>query len=102
MLRQSVCTRPIFFVSYGRMTLTMTLFETDRNRPMQELLNTLSLRDAAVFYAQHGWPVFPLAGKVPYDGMHGHKDATTEEAVIDHWWSEHPKANIGLATGSTS
>ena len=84
------------------MSLTMTPFETDRNRPMQETLNTLSPRDAALVYARSGWPVFPLAGKVPYDGMHGHKDATTDSTQIEAWWSEHPKANIGLATGSAS
>ncbi len=70
----------------------MTRYEQDQGRTMQELLNSMSLKDAAVHYAQNGWPVFPLAGKIPYDGMHGHRDATTEKAVIDHWWREHPQS----------
>lgn len=27
--------------------------------------------ESALLYAQQGWPVFPLAGKIPYDGTHG-------------------------------
>ena len=69
---------------------------------MQETLNSLPLKDAAMFYARNGWPVFPLAGKVPYEGTHGHKDASTQETVIAAMWREHPKANIGLATGKVS
>ena len=80
----------------------MAYREQNQDIPMQELLNSMSLSDAALLYAQNGWPVFPLAGKIPYEGTRGHRDATTERAVIDHWWSEHPKANIGLATGRRS
>lgn len=75
---------------------------------MQETLNSLPLKDAALFYAQHGWPVFPLAGKVPYKFLtpgrmsHGHKDATTDPQTLQTWWAEHPKANIGLPTGNVS
>jgi hypothetical protein len=75
---------------------------------MQETLNSLSLKDAALFYAQTGWPVFPLAGKIPYKFLtpdresHGHKDATTDTEQIQTWWSVHPKANIGLPTGKVS
>lgn len=76
---------------------------------------------AALWYAEHGMPVFPIAagGKVPAipsphpkgsperreckgecgkDG-HGCKDATTDPARIQAWWGRHPDANIGLATG---
>jgi hypothetical protein len=66
---------------------------------MQEILNRLPLKDAALFYARAGWPVFPLAGKISYEGMHGHRDATIDREQITAWWNEHPKANIGLATG---
>jgi len=82
--------------------------EQDQGRPMQETLNTLPLKDAALYYATHGWPVFPLAGKVPYKLLtpdresHGHKDATTDPATLHTWWREHPKANIGLPTGEDS
>ncbi|SRR6266851_3285423 len=82
--------------------------EQDQGRPMQETLNTLPLKDAALYYATYGWPVFPLAGKVPYKFLtperesHGHKDATTDTEQLQTWWSEHPKANIGLPTGVVS
>jgi Bifunctional DNA primase/polymerase, N-terminal len=39
----------------------------------------------------------PLGGLVP----HGVKDATTNRARILAWWTRHPQANIGLATGHT-
>jgi Bifunctional DNA primase/polymerase, N-terminal len=75
---------------------------------MQEILNRLPAKDAALLYARSGWSVFPLAGKIPYEFLlsgqkgHGHRDATTDRAQIAAWWSEHPKANIGLATGRES
>jgi hypothetical protein len=37
----------------------------------------------------------PLGSLVP----HGVKDATTNRARILSWWTRHPQANIGLATG---
>jgi Bifunctional DNA primase/polymerase, N-terminal len=86
----------------------MPYSERQQDRPMQETLNNLPLRDAAVFYAQHGWPVFPLHGKVPYKFLlpeiasHGHKDATTNQEQIHAWWTYHPGANIGLPTGEPS
>jgi bifunctional DNA primase/polymerase-like protein len=39
----------------------------------------------------------PLGGLVP----HGVKDATTNRAWVLAWWTRHPQANIGLATGHT-
>jgi hypothetical protein len=39
----------------------------------------------------------PLGSLVP----HGVKDATCNRARILAWWSRHPQANIGLATGHT-
>jgi len=62
----------------------------------------ISLSEQALIYARQGWPVFPLAGKIPYEGTNGHKAATTDEAVLTQAWSDHPKANIGLATGKVS
>jgi len=61
-----------------------------------------SLLNAALMYADLGYPVFPCqAGeKVPYPGSHGFKDATTDLEQIEAWWTEHPKANIGLPTVS--
>jgi hypothetical protein len=63
------------------------------------------LLSAATLYARWSWPVFPLAahGKVPAvpksKGGQGFKDAKTDVARIERWWSKHPDHNIGLATG---
>ncbi len=62
----------------------------------------IPLSDAALTYASQGWPVFPLAGKIPYEGTIGHKEATTDETLLTQAWIDHPKANIGLATGRVS
>ncbi len=61
-----------------------------------------SLAEAALTYAQHGWPVFPLHGKLPYAGTHGSKDATTDQEYLHALWTLRPSANIGLATGEVS
>ncbi len=64
--------------------------------------------EAAITYAQSGWPVFPLHNKKPFEFIskdvksHGYKDATTDEETIRAWWAFHPGATIGLATGSVS
>jgi len=75
---------------------------------------------AALEYAKHGRPVFPLhspiddggttrcscgkadcnkVGKHPRTGR-GFKDATTDEATIRDWWTKWPRANIGMPTGA--
>jgi hypothetical protein len=75
------------------------------------------LKDAALQYAAHGWPVLPLhtavngrcscgnsacssPGKHPRT-EHGLKDATTDTKQVTQWWSQWPDANIGIRTGST-
>lgn len=76
--------------------------------------------DAALAYAASGRAVFPLhsiavegrctcgrgagcesPGKHPRVA-HGFKEATTDVATIERWWSKWPDANIGLATGAVS
>ncbi len=59
------------------------------------------LRKVALWYAQQGWPVFPLlpGAKEPHV-KNGFKSATTDQERIDKWWSEHPHSNIGLVTGA--
>lgn len=44
------------------------------------------------------------AGKHPYARLvpHGLKDATTRPDIIRQWWQDHPRANIGIRTGSLS
>src|SRR5262245_43866232 len=57
------------------------------------------LLEAALRYAQLGYPVFPCVpgDKVPLT-EHGHLDATVDEEKIERWWTAHPTANIGIAT----
>lgn len=52
--------------------------------------------DAALGLASGGWPVLPLAGKVPRTAA-GFKDATLDPARIKGWWARWPSANIGIA-----
>lgn len=66
----------------------------------------------ALTYAQHGWKVFPLAGKTPAIPRaheaghpcrgecgqygHGYHDATRDLAQVRAWWTRYPTAGIGL------
>ncbi len=79
---------------------------------------TVDLKTSAIGYANRGWPVFPV--HYPNDGEcscgkpnckspakhpmtpQGLKDATTNVATIDVWWSRWPNANIGIVTGRVS
>ena len=57
---------------------------------------------AALSYAKHGWPVFPMsARKVPLT-QHGVLDATVDEAIIGAWWERYPNASPAIATGKAS
>jgi hypothetical protein len=53
--------------------------------------------DAAIGYAELGWRIFPVRGKIPIlDG--GYHIATTDVDQVRRWWTyEHPGANIGCA-----
>ena len=54
---------------------------------------------AALRYAELGYPVFPCVpgGKAPATA-HGFLDATTDAGQIDGVVDEHPDANIGMPT----
>jgi hypothetical protein len=74
---------------------------------------------AALACARRGWRVIPInwarkdgscscanphcdnVGKHPLTA-HGVKDADLAEKTIRTWWTNHPKANIGIATGAAS
>jgi Bifunctional DNA primase/polymerase, N-terminal/AAA domain len=62
--------------------------------------------DAAIWYARHGWPVFPcqpgsISCKRPLT-PHGFRDASTDETAIRRWWKRYPDALIGVAMGAAS
>jgi hypothetical protein len=63
-------------------------------RPMSKL------KSAALAYARAGLPVFPIKPneKTPLT-LHGHKNATTDLARIEKWWTEYPDANIATVPG---
>ena len=80
---------------------------------MTARIEEFSLLDLAIDCARRGWPVFPLrpGNKKPFPRSercahpphrHGFKDATTDLETIRVWWTDHPTANIGIATGSSS
>ena len=62
-------------------------------------------KQAALSYANKGWKVFPVTPnlKTPLTALarQGHKNATSELAIIEQWWTEHPTANIGLNLGAS-
>lgn len=81
--------------------------------------------EEAIKLSNLGWHIFPIwgvevrhektvclcgknhekserdCGKHPIS-KHGYLDATTDQDKIKKWWTEHPKANIGVATGAIS
>jgi hypothetical protein len=66
-------------------------------------LNSGDLLNAALAYAERGWPVLPLTprdkpplGRLVRTGL---KEATTDQTKILEWWLDTPDANIGLLTG---
>ena len=63
-------------------------------------------RNAAPAYATHGWPVFPLRGKLPArprtEGGRGFHDATTDPATVTAMWTRYTDANIGIRCGAAS
>jgi hypothetical protein len=61
---------------------------------------TAELANAALDYALRGWFVFPLIPrrKEPLT-EHGFKDASCDVDLVRAWWSETPRANIGVDCG---
>jgi len=68
--------------------------------------NADEMLKAAIEYAAHGWPVFPLRGKLPAkprtEGGRGFHDATTDPAVVAAMWARYPDANVGVRCGLAS
>jgi hypothetical protein len=63
---------------------------SDNNNPFLE---------AAIFYADRGYPVFPCVPglKNPLPGR-GFYDATTDTEQIEAWWTQNPQANVAIHT----
>lgn len=58
------------------------------------------LGEAAVLYAQWGWPVFPIVeGTKRPANRNGFQGAHTDVEKIRAYWQRNPMANIGIATG---
>lgn len=57
------------------------------------------LLNAALRYADLGYPVFPCApgAKTPLT-EHGFLDASADPEQVERWWTQYPRANIGLPT----
>lgn len=80
--------------------------------------DTAGYANAALKYAERGWPVIPLhcpaasgcscskadcqsPGKHPRTKS-GLKDATCDPATVREWWNLWPNANVGIVTGPES
>ncbi len=59
--------------------------------------------ERALEYIGQGWAIFPCApnSKRPLT-KNGFKDATKSAYRARQWWSQHPDANIAIATGQES
>ncbi|MBM4097972.1 MAG: hypothetical protein FJ261_14540 [Planctomycetes bacterium] len=56
------------------------------------------LLETAIRYTELGYRVFPCIPRTKHPiTEHGFKDASTDPAQIECWWSQHPTANIGIA-----
>lgn len=61
--------------------------------------NQHPLLNAALRYAEWGYPVFPCAPGTKFPlTEHGFHDASVDGEQIQRWWTDNPSANIGIAT----
>ena len=66
-------------------------------------MSRVHMLEVALEYAQrYQFLVFPLAGKVPFEGTNGYLDGSNNETVIRDNWEKYPNANIGITTGQKS
>lgn len=55
--------------------------------------------DAALAYAEMGWPIFPVKSDQAPHTTNGVLDATTDPKQIEEWYERWPRANIALDVG---
>jgi putative DNA primase/helicase len=60
------------------------------------------LLESGLDYADRGWPVFAVNGKVPFAGTRGFYDATTDPELIRKLWRERNGSNVAIRTGKAS
>ena len=90
----------------------------DKRRSLRDAVEAAILTgivgEAAIEYARHGFPVFPVDPKTktpipardkdedgnPIPGTGGHYKATCDEEQIRKWWKRHPNALIGMPMGA--
>lgn len=66
-------------------------------------MEEMTLKEAALFYAQQGLAVFPLKPRSKQPATNnGFKAATTDPDRIAEWWDQYPDSNVGIATGKVS
>lgn len=62
-----------------------------------------SLARSALWYARHGWRVFPCLERKKLPALKAWQNcATTDLRQVETWWRLRPESNIGLATGPDS
>lgn len=60
--------------------------------------SSISLKRAALWYAAHGFKIFPVAPKAKRPlTTNGFEDASIDAQTVNGWWAKWPDANIGLA-----
>jgi hypothetical protein len=66
-------------------------------------VNTV-LGDAALYFASHGWRVFPVEPqrKAPPLTARGCLDASDDPGQVRAWWKANPDANLAVAAGAGS
>ena len=66
-------------------------------------MTEISLKEYVKYYLLGGLEIFPCKKnkKEPLT-LHGYKDASLDEKVVNDWWDKYPNANIGLPTGKVN